>query len=326
MNRMFKLAAWKLGVVLMIQGMSLGQTTRPIPQIKRALIISVDGLRPDLLLRANTPNMHGLFAEGCFSFWARTTEMSVTLPSHTSMLTGVTPATHGITFNDDGPAEQVYPKVPTLFECAKKAGYTTGLVATKSKFSALAKGVDWVNVPPRVPPEKVFEDEAAAEMAVKMIAEHTPQVMFVHFGGVDVVGHAVGWGTPQQITAIEKADGCVGRVLGAIKAQHLEDSTFIILTADHGGTGKWHGPDDPRARHIPWIAMGPGIRKNLDLTTFRELSINTEDTFATTCWLLNIPLPAKTDGKAVMVIAQDAQIQLMHDTATQGMKARSAPQ
>jgi 2,3-bisphosphoglycerate-independent phosphoglycerate mutase len=193
------------------------------------------------------------------------------------------------------------------------------MVATKSKFAALAKGVDWVNLPAR---GHGFEDEPAAEMAVIMIAAHEPQVMFVHFGGVDVVGHAVGWGTPQQIAAIEKADACVGRVLGAIKTQHLEDSTFIILTADHGGTGKWHGPDDPRARHIPWIAVGPGIRKNLDLTTFRELTINTEDTFATTCWLLNIPVTQKIDGKPVMVIAQDAQVQLMHDTPQGQQRAK----
>ena len=69
----------------------LAQTTRPVPGIDHVLIISVDGLRPDVLLRADTPNMHTLFHNGSFTFWARTTAQSITLPSHVSMLTGVVP-------------------------------------------------------------------------------------------------------------------------------------------------------------------------------------------------------------------------------------------
>jgi len=295
--------------LLLISPLANAQATRPVPEIKHALIISVDGLRPDMLLRANTPNMHALFASGCFSFWARTTEMSVTLPSHTSMLTGVVPDKHGIKFNDDGPEPQVYPNVPTLFQYAKKAGYTTGMSTTKSKFSALAKDVDWAAIPPR---GHTVEDAQSASNAAQIIREHHPDVMFVHLGGTDVVGHAIGWGTPQQIAAIENADACIGQVIAALKEKGLTDSTFILLTADHGGTGKWHGPDDPRARHIPWIISGPGIRKNLDLTTFRELTINTEDTFATTCWLLAIPVDAEIDGKAIRLITEKAPGQLIY--------------
>jgi len=59
------------------------QTTRPIPQIHKVVIISVDGLRPDLALRANTPNLHALLNAGSFSFWARTTAESAMLPGFT---------------------------------------------------------------------------------------------------------------------------------------------------------------------------------------------------------------------------------------------------
>jgi arylsulfatase A-like enzyme len=285
---------------------------RPVPAIHHALIISVDGLRPDILLRANTPNMHALFAGGAYSFWAKTTELSVTLPSHTSMLTGVVPNKHGITFNDDGPEEPVYPKVPTLFQLAKKAGYTTALAASKSKFATLAQGVDWVKVPPR---KTTFKDEVTAENAAEILRQHHPDVLFVHFGAVDAAGHAIGWGTPQQVAAVEKADACVGVVLSALKDQNLVDSTLVVLTADHGGTGRWHGPDDTRARHIPWIASGPGLRKGYDLTSIRELNINTEDTFATTCWMLAIPTEGEIDGKPVK-LALEAPDQLLQDAPT----------
>lgn len=305
-----KTAVFTAIAIFTLHAAAFGQTSKPIPQITHAVIISVDGLRPDLALRANTPNMHALFTSGSFSFWARTTEMSVTLPSHTSMLTGVVPKTHGITFNDDGPEEQVYPKVPTLFEMAKNAGYTTALAATKSKFTTLSREVDWASIPPR---GKTAQDDVATDAAVQFLKEHQPGILFLHLGGTDVVGHAIGWATPEQIAAIEHADACIGRLMGTLKELKLLDSTFVLMSADHGGTGKWHGPDEPRARHIPWIISGPGIRKNVDLTIYRELTINTEDTCATTCWLLNIPIDHPIDGKPLMVISEKGAGQLMHD-------------
>src|SRR5690242_4432633 len=74
---------------------------RPIPAVEHVVLISIDGLRPDLALRANMPVLRRMLSEGSYTFWAKTTEVSVTLPSHTSMVTGVTPEKHGVTWNDD---------------------------------------------------------------------------------------------------------------------------------------------------------------------------------------------------------------------------------
>src|SRR5687767_116776 len=94
----------------------LAQTTRPIPEIRKALLISMDGGRPDLLLRAEAPNIRALYQRGTFTFWARSTPQSITLPTHVSMLTGVRPEAHAILWNGDLPLkEPVYPRVPTLF-------------------------------------------------------------------------------------------------------------------------------------------------------------------------------------------------------------------
>src|SRR5262245_2412763 len=107
---------------------------------RRALIISVDGLRPDVMLRADAPRIRKLMAEGSFTCWAQTTAVAVTLPSHVSMLTGVRPQRHQIEWNYDVPLSQpVYPAVPTIFELAHKAGYSTALVAAKAKFDVLNK-------------------------------------------------------------------------------------------------------------------------------------------------------------------------------------------
>ena len=276
-----------------------------ISQIQRVLIISVDGLRPDLLLRARTPHIRSLMERGAYSMWARTTEMSITLPSHTSMLTGVTPEYHRIFWNHY--IENFYPPVPTIFELAHKVGLpdhrlTTGIVAGKIKFHELEK-------PGTVDYADVYQDREGSNLevgqsAADMIRHHSPQVMFVHLPDVDVAGHGKGWGTPDQIEAIERADEAVGMILDALKKKGLVQSTLIILSSDHGGQGGGHGPNDPRSRHIPWIVAGPGIRKNYDLTRFGSLVINTEDTFATACTLMHIPLPEYIDGKFVKQIVE----------------------
>jgi arylsulfatase A-like enzyme len=216
------------------------------------------------------------------------------------MLTGVVPNRHGVTWNGDLPAGQhIYPRFPTLFELAHKQGLTTAMAAGKSKFSALNKPgtIDWCWIAP-----KKGTDADVAAHAVEFIAQHQPQVLFVHLPGVDSAGHAKGWGGEAQMAAIAAADKAVGQVLAALDEAKLTDSTFVLVSADHGGAGRTHGANDPRSRHIPWIVRGPGIRQDYDLTLDAKLVINTEDTFATACWLLGIPPEPGIDGKPIKEI------------------------
>lgn len=272
---------------------------RPIPAIERVLIISIDGLRPDRLLLADAPVLHGMIRRGTYTMWAKTTAVSITLPSHVSMLTGVTPGRHGIEWNEDLPLkEPIYPDVPTIFETAKLGGYTTAIVTGKSKFSALAKPgtLDFTFVPAK----GLGEDALVADEAVKVIHDHKPDVLFVHFPAVDNYGHKYGWGSFEQLAAIGRADVAVGRVLAALDEAGLRQSTFIIVSADHGGAGKTHGVEDARSRHIPWIASGPGVKAGYDLTQIAELEVRTEDTAATALYLLGAPLPPYLQGKPVL--------------------------
>jgi predicted AlkP superfamily pyrophosphatase or phosphodiesterase len=275
---------------------------KPVAAVDRAVIISADGMRPDVLLRAHTPNIRGLMESGTFTMWARTVPQSITLPSHTSMLTGVTPERHRVLWNSDLP-EPLYPKVPTIFEIAKGAGLTTAMVTGKSKFDSLSRpgSIDWEKV-------KTATDDEVGSRAAAVVREHKPHLLVVHFPGADSTGHGKGWGSPEQIAAIETIDRSVGLMLGALEETKLRDSTVIILSADHGGAGKSHGPNDPRSRHIPWIASGPGIRKGYDLTRDANLTVNTEDTFATACWFLGLRPPGKIDGKAIEQVLADREL------------------
>src|SRR5207253_5330616 len=106
-----------------------------IPRAARVIIFSIDGLRPDLLLRGDMPTARALMSAGSFTMFARTIADPYTLPAHVSMLTGVPPEKHGITWNDY--TEDSYPEVPTLFDLAKKNGFSTAMVTAKMKFIAL---------------------------------------------------------------------------------------------------------------------------------------------------------------------------------------------
>ena len=281
-----------------LSGLYVLPATRPTKPVERLLIVSIDGLRPDVMLRANTPNLRSLMKEGAYTCWARTTNVAITLPSHVSMLTGVTPDRHGISWNnDDAKRHHIRPNAPSVLQLAHDAGFTTGMVSGKSKFKTLYEpnAVDWA----LISESDKCPDWLVAEWADRMIREYEPQVMFLHFPGADAAGHSKGWGSTDQLNAIESIDSSLGVALKALKDINLYDQTAIILSADHGGSGTGHGAHDERSRYIPWIARGPGIRKNYDLTRYKDLYVNTEDTFATACMLLNLPFDSAIDGKPI---------------------------
>src|SRR5262249_1988393 len=149
------------------------------------MIISVDGLRADLLLRAAAPNMRRLMKEGSYTFWARTVPEALTLPAHLSMLTGVSPQRHEVTWNAH--IEQAFSAAPTIFEMPSQAGLTTACVAGKTKFVVLDKPgtLHWKYLPQNEP----NTDLEVSRHAVQLLKEHQPQVVFVHLAGVDDTGH-----------------------------------------------------------------------------------------------------------------------------------------
>lgn len=288
-------------LVLFAAAAQADKPPRPIPAVEHVVLISIDGLRPDLALRARMPVLRGMLRDGAYTFWARTTAVALTLPSHTSMVTGVIPDRHGIFWNSDLPlSSPIYPTRPTVMDMAKKAGYVTAMAAGKSKFSVLNRPgtIDYVALPQAV--NSSSSDEAVADAAEKMIAAHKPELLFIHFPDVDAAGHRFGWGSDRQIAAIENADSQLARIFAALEQADMRRTTAVILTADHGGAGLSHGPDDARSRHIPWIIVGPGIRRGYDLTQIAELEVRTEDSAATLCYLLGLPQQSDFDGKPVV--------------------------
>jgi arylsulfatase A-like enzyme len=279
----------------------------------RVLIVSIDGLRPDVALRADMPTLRGLMSRGSFTFLATTTPAAITLPSHTSMLTGVTIERHGISGNDDDDADAAKLRATTIFELAKAAGISSGMAAGKSKFSLFDPAIDYPWHPEPKPATTrdssgrtvtvlkgvVAADEVTADHAVQIITAHRPRLMFVQFGYNDSIGHSKGWGSAAQVKGLANTDTQLGRVVAALKGAGVLEETTIILSADHGGVARVHGATVEGSLNIPWIIAGPGVKPNVDLSQYRERPIRTYDTFATACDVLGLKPAADIDGRTV---------------------------
>ncbi|WP_199914391.1 alkaline phosphatase family protein, partial [Xanthomonas fragariae] len=63
------------------------------------LLISIDGLRADMLDRGITPNLSQLAHEGVRARWMTPSYPSLTFPNHYTLVTGLRPDHHGIVHN-----------------------------------------------------------------------------------------------------------------------------------------------------------------------------------------------------------------------------------
>lgn len=266
----------------------------PQPQIKHVVIITIDGLRPDALFVAEAPHLDGLIARGAYSPNAQTVSLSVTLPSHASMLSGMLPEKHGILW---GVPYIGWPGMrgPTLFNVAHDAGLSTGMIFGKEKLNYLV-------LPNSV--DKLFgvdaHDPEIRDKAIEFIQAGLPNVLFIHFPDVDRVGHAYGWMSDYQFYAITYVDNLIGEIVAELEKDGYRDNTLLIISADHGGHGFSHGDDSPLDRTIPWLAVGPGIRAGIVIGT----PINTYDTAATAAHALKLPIPEDWDGQPILEIFQ----------------------
>jgi len=281
------------------------------------VIVSIDGLRPDAIERFGAKQLQRLMREGAYSLEAQTIFPSKTLPSHTSMLTGVPPEKHGVTWNSDETEEHGTVEVTTVFEAAKQAGLHTAAFFSKSKFHHLQKPgtLDYTQAPDGLGHMLATE---TAEDVVRYLRFERPNLLFVHIGEPDYAGHTTGWMGPVYGWAVRRADAAVGELVKAADRAFGRGNYTLLVTADHGGHGRNHGSADPRDMTIPWIAWGKGVRAGR-----LPAGIRTMDTAATALWLLGVPVPAGWTGTPVTA-AFDPAARLAADSVAAMSGSREA--
>jgi predicted AlkP superfamily pyrophosphatase or phosphodiesterase len=263
------------------------------------IVISIDGLRPDAITKFGARTLLRLMREGSYSLQAQTILPSKTLPSHTSMVTGVDADRHGITWNNDQTDDHGHVDVPTMFGLARETGFRTAAFFSKTKFHHLEtpNSLDYV----RSPRGGVFDDRWPAAYTTRLVKQYidrapvAPNLVFVHIGEPDYAGHLFGWMGSMYAKAVLRADEAVDEIIDEAEDRFGRGNFTVIVTADHGGHGRNHGSSDPRDTTIPWIVWGEGVQGGTMLTR----PIRTMDTAATALWMLGVQAPEAWVGKPV---------------------------
>ena len=270
----------------------LGIQTCFAQSVKHVVVIGVDGMSPDGILNANTPNMDKMIKNGAHTFEGQAVMPTSSSPNWASMIMGAGPEQHGITSNawkrkDVKEKSYCNGKVgetwPTIFKVLKeqRPKVRIGIFHHWISFGRLVER----GVANRK--EFTFSKVNTISRAATYFRIAKPELIFIHLDHVDHAGHKYGHGTPEYYESVSEADMLIGRMQKAIQRAGLDEETIIIITSDHGGKGHGHGGDSPEEINIPWIITGPQVSKGKTITQ----KVNTYDTAATIASLLKLKSP-----------------------------------
>lgn len=252
----------------------------------------IDGLRPDAISEENSPNFMKLISLGSYSNSTKTVDPPKTLPSNTSLVTGLVPKRH-LTFINEWIDEMGYTEFETIFTQAKKEGFSTAMFVGKDKlnFIAVPGSIDKLEVID-YSPTSVNE---ISEGFTSYIKDNKTGITLIHFPEPDIPGHKHGWMSVEYLESVKRVDGEIGEIVEALKKTGIYDQTLIIITADHGGKDKNHKGDDPLVTTIPWLAVGKQIKANYKI----QEQIYIYDTAPTVLKVLGIKQIKDIDGEVV---------------------------
>lgn len=280
---------------------------------RNVVLISIDTCRADRLScygfdAPTTPNIDALAVEG-IRFANAISTAPITLPAHSSMMTGRTPPAHGARDND----MQLGEDAVTLAEVLSAQGLKTGAVVAATvlrRAAGLAQGFDSYDdqFSGTMPEQFVTQRhcDEVVDRALRWLSDHRddPFFLFVHF--FDPHGD---YAPPQPFATtfagdpyageVAYADACVGRVIQALKALELYDSTAIVVTSDHGeGLGD-HGEGThsyfvyESTLHVPWVMRVPGLEQPQTI----DAPVSVIDQMPTILGLLDLSAPPETEGR-----------------------------
>jgi arylsulfatase A-like enzyme/Tfp pilus assembly protein PilF len=281
------------------------------------LLVTIDTLRRDRVGAYGnrdglTPTIDRIAAHGIVYRHAYA-HAPMTLPSHTSILTGLTPRHHGVRNNT---AFRLDDRVPTLATLLKGTGYRTGAFIGAFVLDArfgLSRGFDEYDdrLPHADRTTFHFSERRAAEVVQKagdwiLQAQggSAPWFAWVHLYDPHApydppaeyrVGHAPYDGE------VAYADAMLGRLLDRLRTAGQLDRTVIVVTADHGESLGEHG----EATHglfayeatiaVPLVISGPSIAAESDRAWVAHADI-----VPTVLDLVGTSIPPGLDGQSLV--------------------------
>lgn len=223
------------------------------------VLITIDTLRADHVgcygyKQIKTPNIDGLAADGA-RFERAFAVVPVTLPSHSSILTGTYPMLSGM---HDFSGNKLSPLQPTLASVLQQSGYRTGAVVASAVLDSrfgLNHGFDFyydhfdfnrldeANLDEMERPGNVV-----ADVALDWLAKNSQKKFFLwmhlydpHFPYNPPEPYRHEYASRPYDGEIAFADEQVGRILRFLKEKGIYQNTIIVLCGDHGESLGEHG-------------------------------------------------------------------------------------
>jgi len=241
------------------------------------LYISIDGLKPEAILDAaqhglHVPHLRAFLVDGMYSTGVHGVLPTVTYPSHMTLMTGVSPAKHGIytntTFDPFDRNERGWywyaedGRVATLWGAASAAGLRTANVYWPTSVGApimfnlpqiwrtgtaddrkLQRALSTPGLEQRLAAtlgdypggedETVADDEVRARFAVKLMELEHPDFMTVYLTGLDTEQHKSGPFSAASNAVLERLDVVVG-ALHTAADRGAPGRATVCVVSDHG--------------------------------------------------------------------------------------------
>jgi arylsulfatase A-like enzyme/Tfp pilus assembly protein PilF len=286
----------------------------PQPEIRNVLLISIDTLRADYLSsygfpRETSPNIDAIAEEGVL-FKNVVSPIPITLPAHSSMLTGTIPPFHNM---HDNLNYRLLDSNVTLAEMLKERGFATGAIVSSfvldSKFN-LSQGFDTYN--------DQFEEEhkivglserkgdETTRLGIEWLEDNRDDPFFLLLHYYDV--HA-DYDPPEPFASrfaddlyageVAFVDHCIGQIMEKLEDFGLADSTLVVITGDHGEMLGEHGEEThsyfiyQSALRVPLIFKVPGRTERRDV----ESVVGLIDIVPTIAGLIDIDPPPHVQGE-----------------------------
>ena len=316
-----------LRYLILVAALLSAACSRPAEEVTargaNVVLITLDTTRADHIgaygyAAARTPNLDALASEGLL-FEQCITPSGYTLPSHSSIMTGLYPPAHGVRLNGDSALGDAQ---TTLAEKLSAQGYRTGAFVGAFVLDGrwgLRQGFDHYDDQFQLGPDQRLDlarvqrpASAVVDGALQWLEQDRSKPFFawLHFYDAhtpyeppEPFRSQFNGGGPNAMYdgEIAFADSQVGRVMQWLREKGVADNTIVIVTSDHGeGLGS-HGESEhgyyvyDYAVRVPLIMRVPAGAKARVTKQVRTIDI-----FPTVLELVSAEPAPDVDGESLL--------------------------
>ncbi len=264
--------------------------------IRRVVLVVLDGLRPDAIERFGLTHIRGLMAASASTMTGKSVSPSVTAAAMASILCGAPPQYHGLE-SDRFHIPRSRGPLHLLPRILADAGYPTSAFvhSVPRLYAGLAR-----RIARHLGVEHAHFGGAGAlgilEAARPTLRTQRRGLLLMHWPDADRAGHDHGWMSREYERGARDLDAAIGGLLAELDPAR-DPATILIACADHGGGGAVandHDSDHPLDRTIPVMVAGAQIEP-CEL----EGPVTLLDIPATVCAALGVARPLTYAGRVL---------------------------